>query len=428
MKKSSENIVERRINYSVQELEEMGIRIFTSNVNRLQDERLIKTFEAHLLSGGKYQTPGKLVNARECIKAGRILYRSHKVSGKKTLRVAGIEDFTPAELEDFNNGRCLVVFDGNHRYNAMLGAIELATSQEQVKQIKESVFFNYEDIPAPQLSEVFLEINTQINSIDNQDYIPYILKNHGGKSDSGALYEFDYALDSCQRAKYTGEKDCMCGFNYTGSLLICTGGIRPRAYNDKTSLFNLAKKGKEGMELPSVCKSAEAFKKFVLVPYLFEKNLGPLNKMDHSLVFRNNLRFMYRLLNVNGSATAETVVGFTKFLTENSEEGRKFLRDYRLCRTIRGKAATEVYSSNTQRNVMFDSKWNEFRREYPSSSIKDIFKEVENDFMAEVQSLKAKEESYKKGNKGAYTANHNKLIAASKLSVVAMYTYLYERE
>lgn len=424
--KSSENLVERRINYSVQELEEMGIRIFTSNVNRLQDERLIKTFEAHLLSGGKYQTPGKLVNARECIKAGRILYRSHKVSGKKTLRIAGIGDFTPAELEDFNNGRCLVVFDGNHRYNAMINAIELATSQEQVKQIKESVFFNYEDIPAPQLSEVFLEINTQINAIDNQDYIPYILKNHGGKSDSGALYEFDYALDACQRAKYTGEKDCLEGFNYTGSLLICTGGIRPRAYNDKTSLFNLAKKGKEGMELPSVCKSAEAFKKNILVPYLFEKNLGPLNKMDHGLVFKNNLRFMHRLLNIDTKASSNDIIAFTQFLTENSEEGRKFLRDYRLCRTIRGKDDHGgIYTSNMQRDTMLSVKWEEFLKTgYPVEDITNI----ENSFNSEVQSLKNKEDSYKRGNKGAYTANHKKLMAASKLSVVAMYIYLYERE
>ena len=423
MKKSSEKLVERRINYSVLELESMGIRIFSSNVNRLQDERLISTFKTHLLSGGKYQTPGKLVNAKECIKAGRVLYRSHKVSGKKTLRVAGIKDFTPAELEDYNNGRCLVVFDGNHRYNAMLRAIELATSPEQVKIIKGNVFFNYEDIPESQLSEVFLEINTQINAIDNQDYVPYILKNHGGKSD---LYEFEYALDACQRAKYTGEKERGCLFNYTGSLLICTGGIRPRAYNDKTSLFNLAKRGKEGMELPSVCKSAEAFKKYILVPYLFEKNLGPLNKMDHDLIFKNNLRFMYRLL--IGSTSAETTVVFTKFLTENIEEGRKFLRDYRLCRCIRGKDGREVYSSNIQRNVMFNSKWNEFNKESHSTPIKDIFKEVEDSFMSEVQSLKEKEESYKRGNKGAYTANHNKLIAASNLSVVAMYTYLYERE
>ena len=426
MKKSSEKIVERRINYSVQELEEMGIRIFSSNVNRLQDERLISTFRTHLLSGGKYQTPGKLVNAKECIKAGRVLYRSHKVSGKKTLRVAGIKDFTPAELDDYNNGRCLVVFDGNHRYNAMLRAIELATSPEQIKTIKGNVFFNYEDIPESQLSEVFLEINTQINAIDNQDYVPYILKNHGGKGD---LYEFEYALDACQRAKYTGEKEQRNLFNYTGSLLICTGGIRPRAYNDKSSLFNLAKRGKEGMELPSVCKSAEAFKKCILIPYLFEKNLGPLNKMDHDLVFKNNLRFMYRLLNSNTSSPSlENSVVFTKFLTENSEEGRKFLRKYRLCRTIRGKDGREVYSSNIQRNIMFDQKWDEFNKEYSLKSIKEIFEEIKNSFLSEVQSLKEKEDTYKKGNKGAYTANHNKLIAASKLSVVAMYTYLYERE
>jgi len=423
-KKSSEEIIERKINYSVLELESMGIRIFLSNVNRLQDERLISTFKTHLLSGGKYQTPGKLVNAKECIKAGRVLYRSYKVSGKKTLRVAEIKDFTPAELNDYNNGRCLVVFDGNHRYNAMLRAIELATSPEQVKLIKGSVFFNYENIPESQLSEVFLEINTQINTIDNQDYVPYILKNHGGKSD---LYEFEYALDACQRAKYTGEKDRGGLFNYTGSLLICTGGIRPRAYNDKTSLFNLAKRGKEGMELPSECKSADAFKKYILVPYLFEKNLGPLNRIDHDLIFKNNLRFMYRLLVID-STSPETTVVFTKFLTENSEEGRKFLRDYRLCRTIRGKDGREVYSSNIQRNVMFNNKWNEFNSESHSVPIKDIFRDIEDSFMSEVQSLREKEESYKRGNKGSYTANHNKLIAASKLSVVAMYTYLYERE
>lgn len=420
--KSSENLVERRINYSVAELEEMGIRIFSSNVNRLQDERLISTFKTHLLSGGKYQTPGKLVNAKECIKAGRVLYRSHKVGGKKTLRVADIKDFTPAELDDYNKGLCLVVFDGNHRYNAMLRAIELATSPEQIKMIKRNVFFNYEDIPESQLSEVFLEINTQINGIDNQDYVPYILKNHGGRSE---LYEFEYALDSCQRAKYTGEKD-RCLFNYTGSLLICTGGMRPRAYNDKSSLFNLAKRGKEGMDLPSVCKSAEAFKEYILVPYLFEKNLGPLNKMDHGLIFKNNLRFMHRLLNIDTKASSNDIIAFTQFLTENSEEGRKFLRDYRLCRTIRGKDDHGgIYTSNMQRDTMLSVKWEEFLKTgYPVEDITNI----ENSFNSEVQSLKNKEDSYKRGNKGAYTANHKKLMAASKLSVVAMYIYLYERE
>ena len=423
-KKSSVTLVERKVNYSVKELEDLGIRIYQSNVNRLQDERLINTFKTHLLGGGRFETPGKLVNARECLKAGRVLYRSHKVSGKKTLKVAGVEDFTSAELDDFNQGRCLVVFDGNHRYSSMLRAIELAKSEKEKEEIKNNTFFNYENIPAGRLSEVFLEINTQFNQIDNQDYIPYILKNHGGKGGTGTLYEFDYALDACQRAKYTGNKDREGLFNYTGSLLICTGGIRPRAYSEKESLFLLAKKGKEGLELPHQCKSSELFKRYILVPYLFERNIV-LNKMDHALIFKNNLRFLSRFLNT--AKTPGEAVAFAAFLTE-SADAKNFLKEFRLYRTIRSTGGREIISSNLQRDAFFKEKWEEFKKNCDEKDQERIFAKIKEDFDKEVNLLKEKEEIYKKGNKGAYTANHNKMIASAKLSVVAMYCYLYERE
>ena len=417
-------LIESRINYSVQELEDNGVKIFASNQNRLQDTRLISTFKNHLKFGGRFETPGKLVNASECLKAGRVLYRQTTPGSRKNAKITSVDDFWPAEKTAYDNGLALVVFDGNHRYNAMLKALEDAKTSEEKRAIKSNVFFTYSDIKASDLATVFLEINTQVSSIDNQDYIPYILKNWGATGDP--IYEFDYALDACQRAKYSGEKKRDGLFNFTAATLICAGGIRPRAYSDKENLFLIAKRGKSGLvNLPAQAKSNACFLEYILVPYVFEKNVPGLTKMEHDLIFKNTRRFLQWILEL--SSNSKEVIAFANFLSKSENGGGKdFLRSYTNTRTLRDATGSEM-NSNLQRQVALQSMFTKFQASDDWNNINQIVADIHTSFDNEVLDMETKEASYVKVPK-TYGANHKNMINNSKLSVCAMYVYKNERD
>lgn len=427
MKKETWTLEETRVNYSVKELEDHGVKIFKSNTNRLQDTSLISTFKSHLLTGGRYHTPGKLVNARECFKAKRVLYRPYRTHGATNLKVTSVADLTPTELTAFNDGLALVVFDGNHRYNAMLEALKLAKTKKEKDEIKSSVYFNYQDIKASELAPVFLEINTQMSTMDNQDYIPYIIKNWGESGDP--IYEFDRALDACQRAHYTGDKKREMLFNYTGSLLICSGGQIPSMYEEAKDLFKIAKRGKDPDVVPIQAQSSDRFKNYILIPYLFERHCGiGETKGRNELVFKNKLSFLRRILDkCPGPGDVTTTVTFVDWLGLNT--GDEFWLEYIKARTIRDSYGRVIESSGSKRDQIIEQKFEEFLMSPDVyTNRENRFAEIEGWFSQEVEDLKLREDNLKKSSKSAYTTNHNKLMADAKLSVVAMYKYLYERD
>ena len=426
---------ERRINYTVKELEEHGCKIFKSSTNRLQDNTLVNTFKIHLQSGGNYYVPGKLVNAKECFKARRVLYRQNPIRGKKSIKISSPSDFTEDERIAYNNGLALVVFDGNHRFEGMCKALKNAKSKSERDEIKSSVSFNYEDVPAGKLATTFLDINTQMSSMDRQDYIPYLLKNWGDSGDP--IYEFDFALDALLRAKYTGLKSREGIFNFTSALLICGGGKIASQYDKKENLYKLAKKGKDAEVIPVFAQNAEAFKNYILVPYIFERTDVLSSRIRKDMVYKNKLTFLVRLLNVAREVTDQDdpymeTVGFVNWLCLNKDE--IWWKDYISARTLRTEEGVQQ-SSNMIRDNMIISSFREYMGTEDYNHRDEIFNKIQKDFLGEVAELQKKEEQLRMSTsgsdpskKGAYTTNHNRNLDSVSLSVEAMWKYENERD
>lgn len=426
---------EKRINYTVKELEDHGCKLFKSSTNRLQDDSLVNTFRIHLQSGGGYYVPGKLVNAEQCFKAKRVLYRPAPTKTKKSMKISSPSDFTEEELRAYNNGLALVVFDGNHRFEGMCRALKNAKTKAERDEIKNSVSFNYEDIAAGNLATTFLDINTQMSSMDRQDYIPYLLKNWGDSGDP--IYEFDFALDALLRAKYTGFKSRDGIYNFTSALLICGGGKTASQYDKKENLYKLAKKGKDVEVIPVFAQNAEGFEKYILVPYIFERTSVLNSRTRKDMVYKNKLSFLVRILNVAREVTKQDdpyteTISFVNWLCLNKDE--IWWKDYISARTLRTEEGVQQ-SSNMIRDNMITGCFREFMGTDDYNHRNEIFNKIQQDFLTEVEDLQKKEEQLRLSTsgsdpfkKGAYTTNHKRNLESVSLSVEAMWKYMYDRD
>lgn len=414
--------MDTKIVYSLGDLKKLGVKIFMSELNRVIDIDLVEKFSSDLVSGGELYTPGTLVDAKECLKSGRRLVRDN---GKI---ISSISDLSEKEKQQLEYGQLAVVFDGNHRYRAALRALDYSTDENIKSRILKNIKFVFKDIPSSELNSAFIKMNTERNTIDNTDFIPYIISNFGTEGD----YRFDKAMFSCQKAKSTGHKSCLGQFNYIGAALVCSGGRVPRAYKSKEGLKVIAIHGKSDL-LDKRAKTGDYFDKFIIIPYIFEKNLGldaPLVYKD--LIFKNKLRLLERILNIpiNGDPIWQDLYDNVEYISVFAESilNKSFLEEYKNIRTIRKSSSSCPISSNEQRSQIIYNTFENFIQENSKDDIINRYQILKTSFNDELENLKLKEKNLLKhlevsGNKGAYVTNHNSLIKSQKLSVVAKYLY-----
>ena len=421
---------------TIQALKEEGYKIFRMHINRLYNLGLIGKFSAHLNDGGEIIEPGYLVTARVMFKYGRkIVDDSGKTYSPDMLK--------PGEKKQVEDGKWLVVLDGSHRYTSILDNLETCKTEKNRKELREKMVFqiNKNDLSESELNRIFFDLNTMKNMIDTQDYIPYIIMTHGSTGE----YSYDCALNSCILAGYKGDSKRNGLFDFPTARLICSGGYTPNAYRDNKSTLNIVLNGKGKIKDDTV-KNSEAFEKYILIPYVFEKTLehvylkgkSNMNNGEKGLIYQNKQSLITNLFNVIRDPR------FELYLEHLNVEGDKklvafvydcisshdILKQYKDFKTIRRMGELYGYSAIAQRYDFIFNLVKDWGKTTTSEKIESTWSMIKAEFDSKVNEMVEKEKQYLEhldmknpSSRGAYMTNHKKLVEDKPLSVQAMFNF-----
>jgi hypothetical protein len=350
----------------------------------------------------------------------------------------GISDRDKDRLE---NGKLLVILEGNHRYTSVENVInDQSLSEEQKKEvlIKAEYVIDYGIQTKEELNHAFLEINTVRNNVSNEDIIPYILQ-LGTKG----VYSYDLAIYALTTTPYHS-------FNYRVAQYLCNGCDKlSYIYNNINRLKELAEIEKDKIVKDEMIISSESFEKSIYIPYVFETELfNNFSKKYEKLVYNGDKVFMKNLMSVFGnrnlvdrsSVTPEMnkliknnfLEVFYSFLS-NCISNTSFLNTYI---EIKGENLNTVNSVSAwkRRLDLIEDTFIEYIESLDSNNIEnaiEYYKNLKNKFDTEVSSIVNAEyelrHSFENDSSQTASANyknkHRTLLKDRKPSILAMYIF-----
>ena len=442
--------------FSLDELEKEGFRIYKLEINRLQSKELITSLINELKNGGIIVQPIHLIDLQVVLNAGRSVINPRSDVEKRKRKIESVDDLSERELKWLNEGKLLVILDGNHRYTSLKTVLDDNSTPESIEnniRLRRDTYFTIDRRikTKEDLNKTFLEINTQRSNISNEDIIPYILEAFGNV---GGPYRYDLALYSLTTAGRDGikttESNDFIPFNYKTAQFLCNGcGKTSPIYNNTDRLREIAIVGKEGF-CDKMIMSSNNFEDLIMIPYVFEINLSKNFKKNFKrLVYNDKNSFMKHLMDNYEKRNSIDSIHFTfgdielirnNFLpifysfVSNEIANESLLNEYL---EIKGEDLCTDYkiTATTKRRELMISKFSDFLRnldaEKINKSIEDFallkdkfYDEVINLEISEKNLLEArKEQEISKISTANYKNKHNHLFKNQKQSVLAMYNF-----